>query len=71
MDTPTTDELMLTPSAAAHIGCHAHTLYVWRTQGRGPRYFTISAGERPTYLYARSDLDAFIAERAQRLAVAK
>ena len=71
MQTPTTDELMLAPAAAALIGVAPHTLYIWRTQGRGPKYQTIPSGKTAIHLYARSDLDAFMAERAQRIAVAK
>ena len=67
----TDDELMLTSTAAALIGVAAQTMYIWRTQGRGPKYSTIPSGKSVIHLYARSDLEAFMTERPQRLAVAK
>ena len=41
----TDDELMLTSTAAALIGVAAQTMYIWRTQGRGPKYSTIPSGK--------------------------
>ena len=50
-----------TAEAARMIGVKAHTLRVWRCQGRGPKYCRLSPRGRA--VYRRCDVESWIATR--------
>ena len=52
--------------AARYVGVSGAALRLWRSEGKGPRYFR--AGEK-LVRYRRADLDGWISERAQRLGI--
>ncbi|MFV0435702.1 MAG: hypothetical protein ACK5LO_17255 [Leucobacter sp.] len=56
------------PAAAQYIGRQAKTLANWRAEGIGPRCFR-SGGKRSTVYYLVSDLDAWVADQAERFAL--
>ena len=59
----------LTPKkAASYLGISEAALRLWRSEGRGPRFFR--AGER-LIRYRRADLDSWIAARLSQPTVAK
>ena len=59
----------LTPkNAASYLGISEAALRVWRSEGRGPRFFR--AGER-LIRYRRADLDLWIEARLSRPAGTK
>jgi predicted DNA-binding transcriptional regulator AlpA len=53
--------MLSTKKAAAYLGSTESTLRKWRLTGYGPRYFKLAANRA---VYAPSDLDAWLAERA-------
>jgi len=55
----------LTPRQAAHyLGISDAALRLWRSEGRGPRYFR--AGER-LIRYRRMDLDSWVESRLNKI----
>jgi predicted DNA-binding transcriptional regulator AlpA len=57
----TEQESTLTPiKAARYLGISEASLRLWRSEGRGPRFF--KAGEK-LIRYRRADLDVWIEER--------
>ena len=57
----TEQQMTLTPrQAAKYVGISDAALRLWRSEGKGPRYF--KAGEK-LVRYRRTDLDAWIESR--------
>jgi len=63
----TEQESTLTPiKAARYLGISEASLRLWRSEGRGPRFF--KAGEK-LIRYRRADLDVWIEERLSTPAI--
>jgi len=54
--------------AAKYVGVSAGTLRLWRSEGKGPRYFR--AGEK-LVRYRKADLDAWIEARLSEPSVTR
>lgn len=58
---------MLTSSAVAtELGIKERTLCNWRSQGLGPEYVKLSPGRGGRIRYARSKVDAWLAQQAAK-----
>lgn len=50
------DALMAVPAVADHLGIPQQTLYIWRTQGKGPRAIKVGRHLR----YRRSEIERWL-----------
>ncbi|MEI6239603.1 MAG: helix-turn-helix domain-containing protein [Planctomycetia bacterium] len=65
------DELLTRQQAAALLGLNPHTLACWRTEGRGPALVKFGAGRSAAIRYARSAIEAWLADPVAAEAAAR
>lgn len=57
---PDLDEMIDTRTAAAMVGVAPVTLQVWRSRGKGPRYFKLSGSKTGAVRYRRGEILRFL-----------
>jgi predicted DNA-binding transcriptional regulator AlpA len=54
--------LLTTEQLADYLAIEAHTVYVWRTSGKGPKWLKLNPGKQSVVRYRLEDVESWLKE---------
>ncbi|KAF0103469.1 MAG: hypothetical protein FD144_2060 [Rhodospirillaceae bacterium] len=58
-----TSDVLTSDQVASMLGIKRNTLEIWRCKGRGPCFVKLGTAKQAGVVYARSDVEAWVAAR--------